>query len=519
MRSNLRRVAVMGAMLLGLAGCDVTDDNIEHWKHTQRGPGKIATVLVEGRYAMPLRVHAARALIEMKHPNYRGLDVLRDAMQGRMAQSDREAITHQLMPELQRMLEGSGNANAAQGPTEMQIKAKDAAYVLIRGDGTTSFASAEDRAALSNLVLDWLLADFNSRALAGSYTAEQVIGAIGPSAAPRLAGAINARESSIQVSVELARQIQRLNSPDGTRAGVEALVRTAREVSSDAVNAQLTTRATELLSPPGRDAGAPSAARVQQAVGALRDQYLTLLFEAIRTLSRPEGTEYLLSVARDASAPLPRRKLALSAMSGAVSAANTAGLFEIANCAQGPTCDVELRGLAVDRLGESRSREALPQLFTLFDQANGGAADQSFTLRWKAGEAIIRLGGTAVLNDFVAHLSAPRAGFAGYTFAEINGYAQAIAELTPPPRAQMRALLNNPAQPAQLLGIFFLGLKGEQEDVPRLEALASNTTPITGEGWTDAQQATIGAAATAAKERLRQALTAAAQPAAAPEQS
>lgn len=503
---------MLAVILLGIAGCEVTDDNIEHWKHTLRGPGKIATVLVESRYATPLRVHAARALIEMKHPNYRGLDVLQNAMQTRMAQGDREAITHLLLPELQRMLEAQGTASA-QGPTEMQIKAKDAAYVLIRGDGTNSFANAEDRSTLSNLVLDWLLADFNARALAGSYTAEQVIGAIGPTAAPRLAAAINSRESSIQVSVELARQIQRLNSPDGTRAGIEAFVRTATEVSSPSLDPQLTARATELLSPPGRDAGAPSTAALHRATGILRDQYLTLLFEAIHTLARPEGTVYLLSVARDSAAPMARRKLALAAMSGAVSAANTAGLFEIAECAPGPTCDIELRGLAVDRLGESGSREVLPRLFTFFDQSNGGAADQAFTLRWKAGEAIIRVGGVAILNDFVTHLAAPRSGFAGYTFAEINGYAQALAELTPPPRAQLRELLTNPAQPPQLLAIYFLALKGEQEDLPRLQALGTNASPIVGEGWTEVQQTTIGAAATAAKARLTQALTAAAQPA------
>ena len=53
-------------LLLSAAGCNVTDNDIEHWKRTQRGPRKITTVLVQSSYALPMRVHAARALIEMK---------------------------------------------------------------------------------------------------------------------------------------------------------------------------------------------------------------------------------------------------------------------------------------------------------------------------------------------------------------------------------------------------------------------------------------------------------------------
>ena len=97
----------------------------------------------------------------------------------------REPIIHALVPELQSMLSPQGGASA-QAPSEQAVRAKDAAYVILRGEGRVSFAGAEDKATLTAMVLDWILADFNSRALAGSYTAEQLVNAIGPTAVTRL---------------------------------------------------------------------------------------------------------------------------------------------------------------------------------------------------------------------------------------------------------------------------------------------------------------------------------------------
>jgi len=271
----------------------------------------------------------------------------------------------------------------------------------------------------------------------------------------------------------------------------------------------------QLLTVPGRDP--PTEPRIVSSIEALRGQYLTVLFEAIKTLAQPNGTEYLLAVARDAAAPIERRRSALAAMTGAVGAANIPALLEIYNAcpagATGPQCDVELRGLAVDRLGDTRSRESIPALFTLFDQANGAAADQGFTLRWKLGEAIIRLGGSGVVPDFMTHLAMPRsAPFMGYTFAEINGEAQALGDISPPPRAALRAYTaaTNP-QPVRLLAMLFLGIKGEAQDIALLQSFAGDTTPVVGEAWSGDNPSTVGAVATRSKDNLQNALRAAQQ--------
>jgi len=525
MRSIGRKAAITAAMVLVLTGCNVTDADIEHWKHTQRGPGKITTVLVEGRYEQSMRVHAARALIEMKHPNANGLELLQGAF-SRMAATEREPIIHALVPELQSMLTPQGAASA-QGPTEQQIKAKDAAYVILRGEGRVSFAGVEDRTTLTNMVLDWVLGDFNSRALAGSYTAEQLVQAIGPSSVERLTAAVRLEQNAIPVVVEVAKLINGIATPAGKQAAVTRVVSVAQEVEGPAGAPRLSQIAEALLRAANRPTDAASVAR---AADQLRGQYLTVLFEAIRTLGQPNGTEYLLSVASNAAAPLDRRKMALTAMAGTVTATHTQRLLAIATCGQAPAaadpahhghdpappaapatpCDVDLRGLAVDRVGETRDRAVLPQLFGLFDTANGGAADQGFMYRWKLGEAVIKLGGPTVIPEFMQHLGAPRAApFAGFTFAEINGEAQAIGDLTPPPRAAMRGYLTpNNAVPVRVLAMMFLGVRGEQQDVATLQTYAADPAPVTGVGWDEPQLrlTTVGAVAQRTRTTLEQTL-------------
>src|SRR5207253_2663198 len=83
-------------------------------------------------------------------------------------------------------------------------------------------------------------------------------------------------------------------------------------------------------------------------------------------------------------------------------------------------------GRPTDRLGETRDPAAIAPILTIFDNTNGGTANDEYTLRWKAGEAVLKLGGASFIPTFAQHLTATRpAAFTGYTFAEINGEASA----------------------------------------------------------------------------------------------
>ncbi len=517
MRLSVVRATAVALLAAFLVACGVTDADIDHWKRTQRGPGKIQAVLVGTRYPRPLRVHAARALIEMHHPNANGLDMLIAALSA-MAQPDREAVLHELLPLLRDQMRGADQQQTgASGPGEAQIRAKDAGYLLLR------FVSQGDRQELANSLLDWILADMNTRALAGQYTAEQIVNAIGPSAVDRLIQAYSSNEDAIRVAASISTLVNSVATEAGKDAAAARLVTVTREVSSPAMNARLRVTAQALLA-----RGAPAGTvippdRVDRALEQLRGQYLaTCLYEALHSLARPAGTQYLISVAADPATPLDRRKLVLAAVTGQVHAADAAALLPIALATA--NTDIELRGIAVDRLGEARDPASLTQLWTLFDTTNGGEENSEYMLRWKTGEAILKIGGPAMIQTFMQHLAAarvpppappaprgappatPPTPFAGYTYAEINGYALSIGDFAPPPRDVMRALVANPSPYVKVLALLFLGAKGDASDLPRIDAAIPDATVLAGPGWSAAQILNVGTAAARARDTLRHTL-------------
>ncbi len=498
--------AVLAALVLttAISGCSVSAGDIDHWKRTVRGPGKITRVLVEPKYDRALRVHAATALIMMKHPNANGLELLTGAL-SIMPAADREGIIHDLFPELRNQMRGVGQQQT-NGPTELMIRSKDAAYLLLR------FANEADRRDLSNELLSWILSDLNSRALAGQYTAEQVIQAIGAPAGQQLAEAINSNEDTIRVMNNIAQLVNTVGTDAAKDAATARMVAVSNELTSPAAAARLRQSAERLLRQ-GAAAGATiDAPRIDRATERLRDGLLSIMQQGISTLNRPAGTAYFIASAADATQTIERRKTALSAVQGQVRREDATALLALALTTTGGA-DVELRGLAIDRLGETRNPDVLPQLWTLFDSTNGGETNQEYMLRWKVGEAALKLGGAAIVPTFLQHVAAvrtvPRGAppFEGYTFREINGFAVALGDFSASPRDAIRLQLASPNVHVRALALLYLGNKGEVADGARLEAAQTDQTPMTGPGWSAETLTNLGAVARRARESLRRVLS------------
>jgi hypothetical protein len=504
MRTSAMRAA-MAAILLTAAGCGVSENDIDHWKRTVRGPGKITAVLLGQKYPRPLRVRAARALIEMRHPNANGLELLSQAL-GAMPREDRESIIHDLLDPLKQAMRGQGQQQTAQGPTEPMIRAKDAAYMILPHAGQV------ERAELSREMISWVMTDLNTRALAGQFTAEQVVQAVGAGAGDIVVQGINANEDTVLVMNNIAQLVNAIGNDGVKDAASRRMVAVCDELESPAATPRMRQAAERRLRQAAGAGATVEAARIDRASETLRNQFISIVHQSLSTLNRPVGTEYFIRVAGTATAPLERRKTSLSTIQGHVSRDNAAALLAIATNTTAPA-DVELRGLAVDRLGETQNTTVLPQMWTLFDTTNGGEANSEYMLRWKLGEAILKLGGAAIIPTFVQHLAATRAvprgapAFEGYTFSEINGYAVAIGDFAPPPRAVMREQLTNANVHIRSMAVLFLGTKGEAADAARIEALQSDTTAITGPGWSAQQLTNLGGVARRARESLRRALT------------
>jgi hypothetical protein len=71
----------------------------------------------------------------------------------------------------------------------------------------------------------------------------------------------------------------------------------------------------------------------------------------------------------------------------------------------------------------------------------------------------------------------------------------------------MREQLTNANVHIRSMAVLFLGTKGEAADAARIEALQSDTTAITGPGWSAQQLPHLGGVARRARESLRRALT------------
>jgi hypothetical protein len=496
MRTSAMRAA-MAAILLTAAGCSVTDTDIEHWKRTVRGPRRITAVLLGQKYPKPLRIHAARALIEMKHPNVNGLELLTQALTV-MSREDREGIVHELIEPLKQQLRGQGQQQTAAAPTDPMIRAKDAGYLLLR------YTSAEDRRDLANELMAWIMTDLRSRALSGQFTAEQIVQAIGPDSSAAIIQAINGNDDVVTVMNNLA-QLLLTNATDAAKDGAaRRMVSVCDQLASDAETPRLRQFAEQQLRARSSQL---TPERIEAAVRDVRERKLSLMHEALVTMNRPAGTEYFLRVAGTGSAPIQRRKDAMTALQGHVRREHSAALLALATSTAADVTD-ELRGMAVDRLGETQNATVVPQLWTLFDTANGGLEGDKYVLRWKLGEAILKLGGASIIPAFMQHLSAtratPRGGtpFGGYTYAEINGYAGALAELTPTPRDLVRAHLGSPLPHVRAVVVLFLARQGQAPDEARLGALVADATPMVGPGWTEQTLETFGKVARRAQESL-----------------
>ncbi len=171
--------AVKYSLLLSvvlLAACNVTSKDIETWKTTQKGPDKLAAVLLDDRYSPELRAEAALALAEIGQ-----WDKYDKAMEAVEAES-RRGVVNVLVPMLIENIH-SGNAPPSP-PTSSQVAAKDALRTVLQ------YAEGNVKSRVEDTLVEWCVADFNHRFFAGRYSIEVVLESVGEPAGDKLAEAL-----------------------------------------------------------------------------------------------------------------------------------------------------------------------------------------------------------------------------------------------------------------------------------------------------------------------------------------
>jgi hypothetical protein len=318
--------AVLLLALLGTFGCKVTTEDIEEWKGTIKGPGKIVAVLLSDNYDLELRTRAAVALVEMApRTQPEQLDPVAELQRAitRLDAETRTQIIDQMVPDLERLMRGGEAApsNERLGPPAEQVRAKDAAFLLIQ------HAQGPTRERLMRAVVGWYVEDFAGRNLAGNYSAEQIVRALGAPAAEQLVGALTS-ETAPPALVKVSELVSALGSPETKTAAGARLVEIEQHMESEEFLNYLRERVKDQLRAQERDRVAdlgvfyqnqdnklvvrlvpptsPAAAHLQPGdiLVAIGSDQITDPMVAVTRLAGAENSEVTVSYKRGEAAPV-----------------------------------------------------------------------------------------------------------------------------------------------------------------------------------------------------------------------
>ncbi len=493
----MRRVVVILGLALIATACAVTEADIEAWKTTVRGPGKIVAVLLADKYSDELRVRAGLALVEMDRADVEGVSELQGALR-QLPDETRRRIVDGMAPGLIDMMQGRGAAagaptGAESAPPPIQIRAKDAAFVVL------SFASPPQQATLTDAVVGWFVEDFNGRSLAGNFSAEQVIRQLGAPAASRLVEAMSSRlpQQALTKICELISQLG--DAPTKARAGARIV-----EIETEMEGTEFTGWLGERLRQQAAASDPPrqlTDEMVARGVAFNREQFIVLgALPAMHHLGdQPAVAARLLVIAQQPSTSPEletRRVTALQALEGHVQPGQTTPLLALALDGTQPD---RVRDYAFDRIADSRDRSVIPQLWPIATQPAATSAT-AWRARWRVGTLLLSLGGSELVSEWLTRL--PRETSERYAREELHGYAERLSQVRPAPTDLMRARLTSAVWFEQAIALYYFERVGTEADLAAISPLTTSTVATAGEHWNEHN--TIGAIATGTVSAIRE---------------
>lgn len=493
-RSPRHRLLVSAALVVSLLGCKVTADDIDYWKGTVKGPGKIVAVMVSEGYPIELRSKAALALVEMERQDVNGVSELQQALM-RLDESTRREVIDRMVPGLVAMMRGGetaqGESSDAEGPPAVQVRAKDAAYLM------TALASPQARPQLIEAVVGWYVVDFNGRSLAGNYSAEQVIRSLGGPAAAMLVDALNPHMPQPAL-VKIAELIGQLGTADTKRRAAERLVDIERQMESAQFVDWLKEKIVAAIRAQQPDARIDPN-RVTAAASLNRESFINDgALPAMKFMaSQPVVVNRLIEIAQTAGtdeATTERRKRALQALEGNVNESHLDAFLAMALDGNNP---IAVRDYAFDRVGDIRSARAIPPMWPLVQNAT----DQR--LRWRAGEMVLAIGGPEVVQEFFDKL--PSGENVEYAPEELEGYATRMSQMNPPPTDRVRAQFQSPDWFDRVIALRYFERRGTAADVAQMQRFTGDGAAVKGPRW--AEGFTVGKVAEEAIANMQQRLS------------
>lgn len=506
----MKRISTVFAILLGACSSSPgfttarttalappTSQDIAHWQGTVDGPENIVAVLLANDYDVSLRAEAGLALIEMERDDEDGIQLLQGAIE-RIASRDEaplREIVAGMAPGLLGLMEGPAGQLSENPDRPEQVRAQNAAYLLI------AHANDETRPPLIDGVVGWYLEEFVARSESGRHSFEQVVRSLGAPAARRLLDAIS-YQMPPQGLVQVAELIGHVGDDETKQRAATRLVEVEMAMESQEFIDWLKSKIAEALASQGSD---DSDARVTNIALVNQDIFINSAIDAMKHLASFAAVrDRLMTIAvtaptgdmtADSQALLnTRRQRALMALEGNATEAHLSQLLDLA---LNPPLLVQ--DYAFDRIGEIGSPEAIPRLWPLVENAS---ADQK-RLRWRAGEMVLLLGGSDILDQFFTRLPDERR--TEYPPQELVGYAVQLSQMTPPVDLIERELSARQWH-RRVIALHSIALSGTAADIARMQRLVSDRARVVGEGWEARGIRTVGNIAEAAIASLRERL-------------
>lgn len=453
----------------------------------------MVAVMLADKYDLDLRTHAALALVEMERQDVDGVAELQRAIQ-KVGGEDRNRIIDGIAPGLISLMNGSGQAQTGAatdgGPAPEQIRAKDAAFLLIPSAG------AESRGRLVDAVVGWYVEDFNGRNLSGNFSSEQVIRALGAPAAQKLVEALNAQAPQ-QALIKLSELIGQLGDESTRSRAADKLVAIEAEMRGKGFKNWLAGQIRDQMAASGSKV---DEKKIEKAAAINQENFIENgAIPAMKYLAdEPPVASRLLAIAEAKRGGITdeQRARALMALEGKAKQEHLDRLLALALDNRNSE---RVRDYAFDRVGDIRSVRALPPMWPLVQSASNQR------LRWRAGELVLAIGGNGVVNEFFSKL--PSGNGIEYEPEELEGYATRMGQMTPQPSDLLKEQLGSADWWDQVIALKYFERKGGLSDIPAMNALVSSRTPVAGDHW--GKTRTVGKVAEEAiaglRERVKQA--------------
>lgn len=471
--------ALTACSVVAVSGCAVSDGDIHHWELTENGPEKLYAVMTHDKYPWPLRYEAAMAMVRMKPRGgqHIGLETLLKALESKdaLSQTARDKIVSDIGPKIMEQMQQKPVTLADGAIIDPSVPYKDAAYGLYTEPSLVS--DEKLKSDLATAVAAWVQTDFETRLdnRSQSYGVEQIMRALGPVAVKSLPSYI--REESTKVD-RIASLVAEIGDDETKKKASEALVLLAKRIDSK----EWVDKARQLVNESNAKAKAASPglpdvtpAQVDQQLKDYQKGELEKILGSMKKVGQRPIIEWLLAYASDQTKTTDLRKAAIAAMQGNVDKNNVSDVDRFYNILKDDKNPDEVRGLALERLGELSRENVVPKLYALFD-------GKKWQVRMDSGRKLIEIlkpMDEKAIADFMKHLPQTK----DQKFGRNEGvvYGASMAAMEPVGGKKPRDILNGYLQAKEIgprltaIGQYW-GAK--KDDAKAIMSLQEDATPV-----------------------------------------